>query len=97
MVQYYNSGYITFRARKIGITWSGETAQHVMENNLLTPKLHPLKHLRIQQLAAMVKKWDKTGAKRYTGEVNDNKTGLTFLIAIDIYTKFAIIITAYKI
>jgi len=97
MVQYYNSGYITFRERKIGITWSGETAQHVMEEHLKDTKTHPLKHLRIQQLAAQVKEWKKTGAKRYTGDVTDNKTGLRFLIAIDIYTKFALIVTAYKI
>ncbi len=97
MVQYYNSGYITFRLRKIGIVWSGESAQHIMDNHLQNPKTHPLKHLRIQQLAAKVKYWDKTGAKRYTGQIVDNETGLRMLIAIDIYTKFAIIITAYKL
>jgi len=96
MVQYYNSGYINFRDRKIGIVFSGESSQHIMEEHLKDAKTHPLKHLRIQQLAKLVKVWDKAGDKRYTGTVKDNKTGLTFFIAADIYPKFAILVTAYK-
>ncbi len=96
MIQYYNSGYVTFRERKIGIVWIGESAQHRMEEHLKSPETHPLKHLRIQQLASKVKKWDKTGDKRYVAMVIDNKTNQHFLIAIDIYTKFPVLVTAYK-
>ncbi len=95
MIQYYNSGYITLRQRKIGIVWSGETAEHVMDEYLKSPKSHPLRHLRIQQLARQVKEWEKAGDKRYTGLVTDRQSGQRFLIIADIYTKFAILITAY--
>ena len=96
MIQYYNSGYINFRERKIGIVFSGETAQQIMEEHLKDNKTHPVKHMRIQQLAKQVKEWYKAGDKRYTGTVKDNQSGLTFVIIADIYTKFAILVTAYK-
>jgi hypothetical protein len=96
MIKYYNSGYITFRQRKIGILWSGESAQHVMEEHLKDPTTHPLKHLRIQQLAKKIKQWEKAGDKRYTGVVTDNETGTRFLVIADIHAKFAILVTAYK-
>jgi hypothetical protein len=96
MVQYYNSGYITFRARKIGITFSGEKAQHIAEEHFKSPKTHPLLHIRIQQLAAQVKNWNKQGANRYTGTAIDNISGSVIFIAADIYPKFAIIVTAFK-
>lgn len=96
MIQYYNSGFITFRNRKIGIVFSGQSAEHIMDNFLQTPKLHPLKHQRIQQLAKSVTEWKKVADKRYAGIIIDNQTGTRFRIITEIYTKFAIIITCYK-
>lgn len=96
MIQYYNSGFITFRQRKIGIVFSGETAEHIMDNHIESPKIHPLKHLRIQQLAKRVKEWKKEGTKRYSGIVEDHSTKDRYLLVVDIYTNFVIIITAYK-
>lgn len=29
-IQYYHSGFITHRGRKIWIVWSGQNAEHVM-------------------------------------------------------------------
>jgi hypothetical protein len=78
MIQFYNSGYITFRKRKIGIVWSGQTAEHVMANYTQTPLTHPLKHIRIQQLAKNVKQWKKEGNKRYTGVVEDHVSKTRF-------------------
>ena len=97
MVQYFNSGFVTFRQRKIGIVFSGQSAEHIMENHLQTPILHPLKHQRIQQLAKAVTEWKKEGDKTYTGSAYDKKTDCTYRVVIEIYTKFAIIITCYKL
>jgi hypothetical protein len=96
MVQYYNSGFITFRSRKVGLTFSGQSAQHIMENYVNDRRSHPAAHMRLQQLAKNVKEWKKRGANRYAGEVIDLKTGIRLLIIVDIYTKFAILITGYK-
>lgn len=97
MIQYYNSGFITFRNRKIGICFSGETAEHIMNNYINERSTHPIRHVRIQQLAKQVKVWKKESAKRYTGTITDLKMNIDFRIIIEIYTKFALIITAYKV
>ena len=97
MTQYFNSGFITFRKRKIGIVFSGETAEHIMNNYMQMPQTHPLKHIRIQQVAKRVKEWEKESNKRYSGTIIDNTTQTKFRIIAEIYTKFALIITAYKI
>jgi hypothetical protein len=96
MIEYYNSGFITLRNRKIGLLFSGESAEHIMDNFLTNPGSHPLKHLRIQQLAKHVKEWRKKGAKRFEGLVTDTRTGIRFLVVTEVYSKFAIIITCYK-
>ena len=96
MVQYFDSGFITFRNRKIGIVFSGESAEHIMNNHIQTPGFHPLKHIRIQQLAKVVEVWKKSGKKQYEGLVLDHKIGIRFKIITEIYTNFAIIITCYK-
>ena len=96
MIQYYNSGFITFRNRKIGIVFSGESAEHIMDNYINENQLHPLKHQRIQQLAKVVSDWKKESVKRYSAIVTDDKTGIRFKIITEVYTKFAIIITCFK-
>ena len=96
MIQYYNSGFINFRNRKIGIVFNGQSAEHIMDNYISENKLHPLKHQRIQQLAKEVTDWTKESVKRYSGIVIDDKTGIRFKIITEVYTKFAIIITCYK-
>ena len=88
--------FITFRNRKIGICFSGETAEHIMNNYLNERETHPLKHIKIQQLAKNVIDWKKRSGNRYSGIVTDNLTGSRFLIITDIYTKFAVIVTCYK-
>ncbi|MCZ2222166.1 MAG: hypothetical protein LC122_00840 [Chitinophagales bacterium] len=95
MIQYYNSGFITFRNRKIGICFSGETAEHIMNNYINERSTHPLRHIRIQQLAKTINQWSKESTKRYSGVVNDNVTGVRLKIIIEIYTKSALIITCY--
>jgi len=96
MIQYYDSGFITLRNRKIGILFTGQSAEHVMDNYINQHAGHPLKHTRIQQLAKVVAAWKKDGNKRFVGNVTDNKTGYRFKIITEVYTKFAIIITCYK-
>ena len=96
MKLYFNSGFINFRDRKIGIVFSGDTAEHIMDNHIKTPTVHPVKHIRIQQLAKMVKEWDKKGLNIYEGKVNDAKSGYNLLIIASIHPTFAIIKTAYK-
>jgi hypothetical protein len=96
MVQYYNSGFITFRDRKIGIVFSGESAEHIMDNYLHSRDSHPIRHIRIQQLAKRVEVWKKESTNRYLGVVTDNQMGKRYAIITEIHPKFAIIITCYK-
>lgn len=96
MVTFYNSGYITHRARKIGIIWSGETAQHLMEERIKSPGSHPLTHTGVQQVAGKITEWKCEKGKRFSGSYNDHKTGNRIKVIIDVYTKFAIIITGFK-
>ena len=96
VIEYFNSGYINFRSRKLGVIWSGETAQHLMDEHLANKTTHPFLHMKVQQLAKSVKEWRKQGDKRYSGEVTDQKTLLGYKIVVDIYPSFAILITAYK-
>jgi len=96
MVQYYNSGFINFRNRKVGIVCSGQSAEHITDNYINENKLHPLKHQRIQQLAKEVKDWTQESVKRYSGIARDDKIGIRFKIIIEVYTKIAILITCYK-
>lgn len=95
-MEYFGSGSITHRGRKIGIVWCGQNAEHVMEEHLKMPSLHPFTHVRIQQLAKLVKVWQPAGGKRYHALVMDNESGLRVLIVADIYPKFALLITAVK-
>jgi hypothetical protein len=94
MIEYFNSGYINFRNRKLGVVWSGETAQHLMDEHLSNKTTHPFLHTKVQQLAKSVKEWRKQGDKRYSGEVTDQKTLLVYVV--DIYPSFVILITGYK-
>jgi hypothetical protein len=96
MIQYYDSGFINFRNRKIGIVFNGQSDEHIMDNYISQRSTHPFKHQRIQQLAKLVTQWTKESAKRYTGGITDDKTGEKVKIVVEIYTKFAIIITCYK-
>lgn len=96
MVTYYNSGYITHRGRKIGIIWSGETAQHLMEERLKSPRSHPLTNIGVQQIAAKISNWKNEKGKRYSGSYNDHKSGHRIRVIIDIYTKFSIIVSGFK-
>jgi len=91
---YIHSGYITYRNRKITIEWSGQNAEHVMNEWQDMPSLHPFTHVRIQQLTAKVKEWKKQGKNRHVGTVTDRKTGITVTIIADIYNNFALPITA---
>jgi len=93
---YFHSGFITFRKRSIGITFSGQSAEHIMNNYINEPSTHPIKHIRIQQLAKLVSIWEKKGLKRYVGSVTDIKNGLRFRIVTEIYPTFALIITCFK-
>ncbi|MEI6184031.1 MAG: hypothetical protein WCP65_00780 [Bacteroidota bacterium] len=93
---YFHSGYITFRKRNIGILYSGQTAEHIMDNYILEPISHPLKHIRIQQLAKNIDSWEKKGNNRYAGIVTDNKNGIKHRIIVEVYTTFAMIITCFK-
>ena len=61
----YQCWFYQFQRQKIGIVFSGETAEHIMDNHIKTPTVHPVKHIRIQQLAKMVKEWDKKGLNIY--------------------------------
>lgn len=58
------------------------------------PSLHPFTYVRIQQLAAKVTDWKKLKKSRCFGVSNDCKTGITVTIFIDIYTNFALPVTA---
>jgi hypothetical protein len=97
MIQFFNSGYINFRKRKIGTLWSGQTAEHLMLEHLANLKTHPFLHMKAQQLAKSVKIWVKKGEKRYEGEVIDQKTGFPCKVIVDIYPSFAILITCFKV
>ncbi len=96
MISYYHSGFITFRKRNVGILFTGQSAEHIMNNYLNDPKSHPLKHIRIQQLAKSVSEWKKNGERRYEGLVTDNKNGIRYKIVTEIYATFAMIITCFK-
>jgi hypothetical protein len=97
MIQYYGSGYITHRNRKTGIVFSGQTAEHIMDNFLTEKGTHPFRHVRIQQLAKQVKEWKKVGDKTYSGTISDTKTQIRIKIIAEIYPKFALIVTAFKV
>lgn len=94
----FKSGYILHRTRKIPIIWDGEHAQHVAEEHIEDKGSHPLLHVRIQQLAKSVKKWEqaKKGSKRYSSKVIDKESNKNFLVVIEIWSKFAYIITCYR-
>lgn len=91
---YIHSGSITYRNRKIAIEWSGQNAEHVMNERIEKPSLHPFTHIRIQKLAAKVADWKKLKKSRHYGVITDFETGITVTIFIDIYTNFALPITA---
>ena len=61
-----------------------------------TPQIHPIKHMKVQQLAKSVLAWEKKGENRYLGVITDQKTGVGYKIVTDIYPKFALLVTAYK-
>lgn len=94
----YKSGNITHRKRKVPIVWNGEHAQHVAEEHIKDKDSHPLLHVRIQQLAKSVKEWKQSakGSKRYEAIIIDRKMKQKFLIVVEIWPKFAYIITCYK-
>lgn len=94
----FKSGYINHRNRKIPIVWNGEHAQHIAEEFIKDKGSHPLLHIRIQQLAKMVKKWDKANlkSKRLEGLITDSLTSKRFLVIIEINNNFANIITCYR-
>lgn len=97
-VIYFNSGYLSYRSRKIPIVWDGEHAQHIAEEHLKDRGSHPLLHVRIQQLAKQAKEWKQSqkGSKRHEAIVIDSKTNKKFLIIVEIWSKFAYIITCYR-
>lgn len=43
------NGSIKYRNRRIYINWRGENAQHIAENYINSPRLHPFLHLQIQK------------------------------------------------
>lgn len=94
----YKSGYILHRNRKIPVIWDGEHAQHIAEEHIKDRGSHPLLHVKIQQLAKQVEKWNKVkpNSKRYEALVIENSTGNRFLVVIEIWSKFAYIITCYR-
>lgn len=81
-IEFFNSGYITHRNRRIGIVWSGEKAEHLMKEMKENPGTHPFAHCKIQQLAKKVKEWEKKGESRHVGEVTDNSTNHLFRIIV---------------
>lgn len=94
----YKSGNILHRKRAIPIVWDGEHAQHIAEEHIKDRGSHPLLHVRIQQLAKQVKEWEqvKKGSKRYQGYAVDKQNDKRFLVVIEIWSKFAYIITCYR-
>ncbi len=96
MIKYFNSSFITHRERKYGIIFSGESAEHILNNFIEEPAIHPLKHIRIQQLAKVVEDWKQESGKRYSGIVTDNNSKTRFKIIVEINTNFATIISCYK-
>ncbi|MCZ2393286.1 MAG: hypothetical protein LC105_05480 [Chitinophagales bacterium] len=97
-METYNSGYIKHRNRKIPIVWDGEHAEHIAQEHLNDKSTHPLLHIRIQQLAKLVKDWKsiKKGSKRLEGTIIDNLTNTKFLIIIENRSKFVLLITCYR-
>lgn len=95
-MEFYNSGNITHRSRKKGIIWTGQNAEHVMQEHLTLPKLHPFTHVRIQQLAKSVAHWEKKKGARHVGIITDLTTGQSITIVADVYGNFALLITAIK-
>lgn len=94
----FKSGYITHRDRKVPIIWNGEHAQHIAEEHIKDKGSHPLLHVKIQQLAKQVKSWEqsKKGSKRFGATVTDVETNKKFFVLVEIWSKFAYIITSYR-
>ena len=94
---HYNSGYIKHRNRKIPIIWDGQHAQHVAQNYYNQNGSHPYLHVKVQQLAKRVKKWEKVKStnRRYFGFVKPTKN-TRVLVLVEISNNFASIITCYK-
>lgn len=95
----YKSGFILHRNRKIPVIWGGEHAQHIAEEHIKDRGSHPLLHVKIQQLAKQVEKWNKAklNSKRFKGNVIDADSKKEFLVVVEIWSKFAYIITCYRI
>lgn len=94
----FKSGNITHRKRKIPIVWDGEHAQHIAEEHIKDKGSHPMLHIRIQQLTKQVKAWTrvKKGSKRHEAIILDTKANKKYLIVVEIWSKFAYIITCYR-
>lgn len=93
----YKSGYIKHRNKKIPIIWDGEHAQHIAENFIYDKSIHPLLHVKIQQISKNIKEWKKVkNTKRRFFGVYKQSDKVRYLVIVEISNKFASIITCYK-
>ena len=88
------SGIIIVKDKKLPLTWSGEKAKHLADDNIATPHVHPYQHVQAQQFAKVGTLYFSGNKKFISLAVNaEHYVG----VALMAYPKFVLICTCINI